>query len=87
MPFTSPNFRSLGPTLGASADARLSSLSLAGVRLLTRGGASRGGSKHRIPFRGGNRDQKEKPEEQEIIALDPQPISNELKKRWSYFIR
>ena len=30
---------------------------------------------------------KEKPEEQEIIALDPQPVSKELKKRWSYFIR
>jgi hypothetical protein len=30
---------------------------------------------------------KKKPEEQEIIALDPQPVSKELKKRWSYFIR
>jgi hypothetical protein len=30
---------------------------------------------------------KEKPEEQEIIALDPQPVSKELKKRWSYVIR
>ena len=30
-------------------------------------------------------DQKgERPEEQEIIALDPQPVSKELKKRWSY---
>jgi hypothetical protein len=26
-----------------------------------------------------------KPEEQEIIALDPQPVSEELKKRRSYF--
>jgi len=25
--------------------------------------------------------------EREIIALDPQPVSKELKKRWSYFIR
>ena len=30
---------------------------------------------------------KEKPEEQEIIALDPQPVSKELKKRRSYVIR
>jgi len=30
---------------------------------------------------------KEKLEEQEIIALDPPPVSKELKKRWSYFIR
>ncbi len=30
---------------------------------------------------------KEKPEKQEIIALDPQPVSKELKKPWSYFIR
>ena len=30
---------------------------------------------------------KEKPEEQEIIALDPQPVSKELKKRWAYVIR
>jgi hypothetical protein len=30
---------------------------------------------------------KKKLEEQEIIALDPQPVSNELKKRRSYFIR
>ena len=30
---------------------------------------------------------KEKPQEQEIIGLDPQPVSKELKKRWSYFIR
>lgn len=30
---------------------------------------------------------KEKPKKQEIIALDPQPLSKELKKRWSYFIR
>jgi hypothetical protein len=26
-------------------------------------------------------------EKQEIIELDPLPVSRELKKRWSYFIR
>jgi len=34
-------------------------------------------------FPGGKR----KKEKQEIIELDPLPVSRELKQRWSYFIR